>query len=129
VDKDLGYELRCADPISFDVEYTRNLGFSAVKYLMSPAGAKDGALISFCQGRMEPLLFGEIFADKDRLPTRRVVIDSESYEVALHYMYRLERSDFDNTVAVRSIAEAAGKSEQQFRERFGYLVGLGEPPA
>jgi hypothetical protein len=30
---------------------------------------------------------------------------------------------------VRSIAEAAGKSEQQFRERFGYLVGLGEPPA
>ena len=60
---------------------------------------------------------------------RRVVIDSESYEVALHYMYRLERSDFDNTVAVRSIADAAGKSEQQFRERFGYLVGLGEPPA
>ncbi len=128
VDKDLGYELRCADPISFDVEYTRNLGFSAVKYLMSPAGGQDGALISFCQGRMEPLLFGEIFAEKDRLPTRRVGIDTESYEVALHYMYRLERSDFDNTVAVRSIADAAGMSEQQLRERFGYLVGLGQPP-
>jgi ATP-dependent phosphofructokinase / diphosphate-dependent phosphofructokinase len=125
VDKDLGYELRCAAPISFDVEYTRNLGYSAVKYLMSPDGAKDGALISFCQGKMEPLHFAEIFADKDRLPTRRVGIDSESYEVALHYMYRLERSDFDNADVLRSIAKGAGKTEQEFRDRFSYLVGLG----
>ena len=33
VDKDLGYELRCADPIPFDAEYTRNLGYGAVKFL------------------------------------------------------------------------------------------------
>ena len=26
IDKDLGYELRCADPIPFDAEYTRDLG-------------------------------------------------------------------------------------------------------
>src|SRR5262249_58649203 len=31
VDKDLGYELRCADPIPFDAEYTRDLGYGAVK--------------------------------------------------------------------------------------------------
>ena len=35
VDKDLGYELRCADPIPFDAEYTRNLGYGAVKFLHS----------------------------------------------------------------------------------------------
>src|ERR1043166_7150467 len=28
VDKDLGYELRCANPIPFDTEYTRNLGYA-----------------------------------------------------------------------------------------------------
>src|SRR5437773_11633356 len=31
IDKDLGYELRCADPIPFDAEYTRDLGYGAVK--------------------------------------------------------------------------------------------------
>ena len=30
IDKDLGYELRCADPIPFDAEYTRDLGYAAV---------------------------------------------------------------------------------------------------
>ena len=30
--KDLGYELRCADPIPFDAEYTRDLGYAAVKF-------------------------------------------------------------------------------------------------
>ena len=40
IDKDLGYELRCADPIPFDAEYTRNLGYGAVKFLLSPEADK-----------------------------------------------------------------------------------------
>src|SRR5207248_4256954 len=32
IDKDLGYELRSADPIPFDAEYTRDLGYGAVKF-------------------------------------------------------------------------------------------------
>jgi 6-phosphofructokinase 1 len=32
VDKELGYELRCADPIPFDAEYTRDLGYGAVQF-------------------------------------------------------------------------------------------------
>src|SRR5262245_21832558 len=31
VAKNIGYELRCADPIPFDMEYTRDLGYCAVK--------------------------------------------------------------------------------------------------
>jgi 6-phosphofructokinase 1 len=31
--KNVGYELRCADPIPFDMEYTRDLGYCAAKYL------------------------------------------------------------------------------------------------
>ncbi|PYJ00427.1 MAG: 6-phosphofructokinase, partial [Verrucomicrobia bacterium] len=46
VDKDLGYELRCANPIPFDTEYTRNLGYGAVKFLNSAESAKYGAVIS-----------------------------------------------------------------------------------
>lgn len=33
--KDIGYELRCADPIPFDMEYCRDLGCHAAEYLMS----------------------------------------------------------------------------------------------
>ena len=50
VDKDLGYELRCADPIPFDAEYTRNLGYAAVKFLNSDNADKCGAIISFIGG-------------------------------------------------------------------------------
>ena len=32
--KDIGYELRCADPIPFDMEYTRDSEYRATKYLL-----------------------------------------------------------------------------------------------
>jgi 6-phosphofructokinase 1 len=129
VDKDLGYELRCADPIPFDVEYTRNLGYCAVKYLLSTRPEdSDGALISFHQGKMRPMHFSEIFKDRDRLPTRKVEVNGEIYEVARHYMHRLDRSDFDNVVALQNIAKAAGKTPDEFRHYFGYLVGIGRAP-
>jgi 6-phosphofructokinase len=51
IDKDLGYELRCADPIPFDAEYTRDLGYAAVKFLRSPEAEKYGAIISFVDGK------------------------------------------------------------------------------
>ena len=37
--KELGYELRCADPIPFDAEYTRDLGYGAVTFLRSETAA------------------------------------------------------------------------------------------
>jgi 6-phosphofructokinase len=129
VDKELGYELRCADPIPFDVEYTRNLGYGAVKYLLSNRPEdRDGAIISFDEARLLPLRFGEVFKQSDRLPTRKVDVKGEGYEVGLHYMYRLDRSDFESPVALHDIALKAGKSEKEFRDRFGYLVGLGLAP-
>ena len=42
IDKDLGYELRCADPIPFDAEYTRDLGYGAVKFLLLGEAASTG---------------------------------------------------------------------------------------
>ena len=41
--KDIGYELRCAKPVPFDVDYTRTLGFGAVRYLVEGG---SGALIA-----------------------------------------------------------------------------------
>lgn len=36
-EKDIGFELRCADPIGFDLEYTRDLGCSAAGLLLEGA--------------------------------------------------------------------------------------------
>ena len=42
VAKNIGYELRCADPIPYDMEYARDLGYSAAKYLIEGGNARHG---------------------------------------------------------------------------------------
>src|ERR1700751_1872631 len=51
VAKNIGYELRCADPIPFDMEYTRDLGYCAARYAIEGG---DQALISMQRGRFVP---------------------------------------------------------------------------
>jgi 6-phosphofructokinase len=123
IDKDLGYELRCADPNPFDAEYTRDLGYAAVKFLRSEAAASFGAIISFVEGRMQPLPFQEMLnpATK-RMKTRKVDIGGEGYECARRYMIRLEKRDFTDERQLEKIAAAAGMTAEQFQKRFGYLV-------
>jgi 6-phosphofructokinase len=124
IDKDLGYELRCADPIPFDVEYTRNLGYGAVKFLLSPAAEKFAAVISFDGGTMKPLPFDTMLDPKTgRMRTRKVDIASETYECARRYMIRLERADFDEP-QLSKLAAVANLTAGQFRKRFGYLAGV-----
>lgn len=123
IDKDLGYELRCADPIPFDAEYTRDLGYGAVKFLRSEKSLKFGAIISFIEGRMQPLPFEDMINPKtNRMKPRKVDIGGEGYECARRYMIRLEKRDFDNPQRLAKLAECAGVTPEQFRERFAYLV-------
>jgi 6-phosphofructokinase 1 len=125
IDKDLGYELRCADPIPFDSEYTRDLGYGAVKFLRSEEAAQFGAIISFVDGRMQPLPFQDMINPKTgRMQPRKVDVDGEAYECARHYMIRLERRDFEDEPRLHRLAATAGMSPEQFKGRFGYLVGL-----
>ncbi len=51
VAKNIGYELRCADPIPIDMEYTRDLGYCAAKYILSGGNA---AMISMQGGHFVP---------------------------------------------------------------------------
>ena len=125
IDKDLGYELRCADPIPFDAEYTRDLGYAAVKFLLSPEAGKFGAIISFVDGKMVPLQFEKMLdPHTKRMQVRRVNVDGEAYECACRYMIRLEKSDFEDAAQFGKLAAAVSMTSDQFRSRFGYLVGL-----
>ncbi len=121
--KDLGYELRCADPIPFDAQYTRDLGYSAVKFLLSKDAETFGAVIGFIQGSMKPMEFEKMLDPKTkRMKTRLVNVKGEGFEVARRYMIRLERRDFDKPETLAKLAEVARMGPQQFRDEFGYLI-------
>jgi 6-phosphofructokinase len=123
IDKDLGYELRCADPIPFDAEYTRDLGYGAVKFLRSEEAGKFGAIISLVGGHLEPLPFSQMLNPQTlRMQTRRVNVSGEGYECARRYMIRLERRDFDNPQRLARLASAAGMTAEQFHQRFEYVL-------
>src|SRR5271169_28949 len=86
VSKDIGYELRSAKPVPFDVEYTRTLGYGAVRYLL---GGGSGALIAISGGRVTPVSLDELKdPETGRVRTRMVEVDTESYHVARSYMIR-----------------------------------------
>jgi ATP-dependent phosphofructokinase / diphosphate-dependent phosphofructokinase len=123
IDKDLGYELRCADPIPFDAEYTRNLGYGAVKFLLSPQADHYGVVITFVGGTMVPRPFQEMIdpATKKMRP-RLVDMAGENYEVARRYMIRLERSDFEDPARLEKLAAVVKMSAAQFSDRFAYVV-------
>lgn len=127
VDVTLGYELRCANPIPFDIDYTRTLGYGAVSFLLSEPATDElrpGGVVTLRDGRLEMLPFSELrdpVTGKNRI--RVVDLTSEHYKVAREYMYRLEPEDFSEPAAVERMAEAAGLSAAEFREEFGALVG------
>jgi 6-phosphofructokinase 1 len=123
ISKDLGYELRSADPIPFDAEYTRDLGYGAVKFLLSVAATQYGAVIAFEQGGMKPMKFDDMIdPHTKKMKTRHVNIAGEGFEVARRYMIRLEQRDFDNQEMLGNLARVIKKSPQQFRDEFEYLV-------
>jgi 6-phosphofructokinase len=124
--KNIGYELRCAPPIPFDIEYTRDLGYGAIDYLRTLYGqgvADTGAMITIQEEQMVPLPFGS-FTDPEtgRPQVREVNVTSGMYRVASEYMLRLEQEDLDDPEKLKPIAEAAGMSPEAFRDRYGYLV-------
>jgi ATP-dependent phosphofructokinase / diphosphate-dependent phosphofructokinase len=123
IDKELGYELRCADPIPFDAEYTRDLGYGAVQFLFSEESAKYGAIISLEGGHLRPLPFESMInPETRRMRTRKVDVDGESYRCARAYMIRLEKRDVEEPARLGRIAEAANMTPEQFRQRFAAVA-------
>ncbi|MFN0122516.1 MAG: diphosphate--fructose-6-phosphate 1-phosphotransferase [Blastocatellia bacterium] len=119
--KNIGYELRCAAPIPFDAAYCRDLGYSAVRFLINGG---SGAMISVQGGRMVPLAFQDIRDPRTgKTRVRNVDTNSESYRVAREYMIRLGAEDFEYSAWVEKLAHAANLSVEDFRRRFEYLSG------
>jgi 6-phosphofructokinase 1 len=126
VAKNIGYELRCADPIPYDMEYCRDLGYCAAKYLL---GGGSAVMISMQGGHFVPIPFAEMLdPDTGKTRVRLVDIHSARYAIARRYMIRLRRDDFDDPHELAKFAASAGMSLQQFRDEFEYLVQSEPPP-
>ena len=81
ITKLIGYELRCADPCAFDVQYTRTLGAGAVEFLASGQGS---ALIALQDGRITPLRFEELQDPATgKVRIRRVDIQGAAWKSSL----------------------------------------------
>lgn len=120
VDKNIGYELRCADPISFDMEYTRDLGYCAAQFLLDGGNA---AMVSIQNGRFIPIPFGQILDPATgRTRVRMVDVESESYVIARRYMIRLSPDDLSQPKELTRLANTVGLSPEDFRRRFEYLM-------
>jgi ATP-dependent phosphofructokinase / diphosphate-dependent phosphofructokinase len=118
--KTVGYELRCADPIPFDMEYTRDLGYCAAEYLL---GGGNAAMISLQAGQFVPIPFDELIDPKTgRTRVRFVNIHSTRYAIARRYMLRLRREDFEDPHELARLAATCRLSLQEFRAQFEYLV-------
>jgi len=115
VTKDVGYELRCAKPVPFDVEYTRTLGYGAVRYLL---GGGSGAMVALRGGHVAPVALQDMIdAQTGRIGVRVVDTTTEAYEVSRKYTIRLDAADLEQP-RLGPLAARVGMTPKDFRDRF-----------
>jgi ATP-dependent phosphofructokinase / diphosphate-dependent phosphofructokinase len=117
--KDIGYELRCQPPLSYDREYTRYLGFSAVRFLV---GGGSGAMIMLKDGVCHPIKFADLLDPKTgKTRIRTVDINSDDYHMARRYMIRLEQEDLQGE-SLTKLASMTKLSPEDFKKRYCIAV-------
>ncbi len=122
IDVTIGYELRCAKPIPFDIEYTHELGCGAVRYLLGD-DYRSGALISVQAGNIVPIPFDEILdSETGKTAVRKLDINSDFYIAARSMMVRLERHDFNDETMLEKIAASAKMPVSQFKSLYEKAV-------
>ena len=115
VDKEIGYELRCATPIAYDIDYAHSLGYEAVQFLMR---GETGALITIQDNQAVPLFFDDIKdPETGKTKVRKVNIESVHYKIARGYMMRMEKEDLLDP----GLANAYHMTQDEFKDRYAYL--------
>jgi ATP-dependent phosphofructokinase / diphosphate-dependent phosphofructokinase len=102
------------------MEYTRDLGYCAATYLLDRG--RD-AMVTIVDGHFVPMPFSQMLDPATgRTRVRLVDTDSEQYQVARHYMVRLNRADLDDPHALARMAGVVHLTPEAFRARFESVV-------
>lgn len=120
VPQTLGYVLRCAPPVPFDMEYCRDLGNGAVRMLLDAMlDLRGGVMVTLQDSNIRPMPFSHMIDEKTNRTSIRVVdVQSDVYRVARRYMICLEQSDFNDPVMMARLTSAAKMSEEEFIKRY-----------
>ena len=124
----LGYDLRCAPPIPFDIDYTRTLGHGAVHFLLEdPTEGRlaNGGLICLEAGHLHVVPFDELRDPATgRTRIRMVDLQADHYKVARGYMIRMERRDLEDPQERAKLEQAANMTPEEFQQTFAPVVAL-----
>jgi len=116
VEKDVGYELRCAPPNAFDLDYTRDLGAGAVRALL---GGRSGVMITRQGGAIVPIPFDEMIDPKThKTKVRLVDVGTESHGSARALQVRIEPRDLEDAELLGQLASTAKLTPARARERW-----------
>jgi 6-phosphofructokinase len=128
-DVTLGYALRSVQPIPFDIDYTRSLGYGAVRFLLEEPKEERlrcAGLVCLEDGHRSVIPFQELRDPvTGRTKVRRVDTGSEHYAVARKYMIRLEQRDLLDPEMRSKLAAAAHMSPDEFVREFAPVAQWG----
>ena len=116
VSKDVGYELRCCPPNSYDREYTRVLGYGIIDYLL---GGKSEAMVARKLTGLGYIPYSDLIdPETSHAKVRYVDPASVVYRVGWKYMIHLVPADFDNADLMSECTKITGLTSEQLREQF-----------
>ena len=122
----LGYELRCAPPCAYDVEYTRTLGEAAIDFLLRGG---TNAIITVQHNQVVPIPYDEMInPETGRTDVRLVDTSSYRYQSSYKFMTRLKPIHATDEALFERLAALTNLSAGAFIERFGYLAGVAPRP-
>jgi 6-phosphofructokinase len=122
VEKDVGYELRCAPPNAFDLDYTRDLGAGAVRTLL---GGTSGVMITRQGGAIVPVPFDQLMDPKTHKTRVRLVdVETESHTSARTLQVCIEPRDLEDPDLLAHLAETAKLAPAAARERWAAAAAL-----
>lgn len=122
----LGYELRCAPPCAYDVEYTRTLGEAAIDFLLRGG---TNAIITVQHNQIVPIPYDEMINPQTgRTDVRLVDTSSYRYQSSYKFMTRLKPIHATDEALFARMAALTNLPTGAFIERFGYLAGAAPRP-
>lgn len=116
VARNLGNELRAANPNATDTDLARDLGYGATRFLLEGG---TGCMVTLLSGGINAIPLSRLLDPRTGMTQIRLVDTSRlSYEVARKYMIRLRKSDFLESTTLNKMAAHANLSPQDFVRRF-----------
>jgi 6-phosphofructokinase len=116
IDKDVGYELRCAEPNAFDIAYTRDLGAGAAEALLDGA---NGVMITRDDDAIVRIPFAELLDPATGATrVRQVDIASRTYATARLLQVHLEPADLLPGELCDRLCATAKRDADELRKRY-----------